>query len=169
MQTYTHLMMGAALGLGMFPNQPIAQLAIVAGSVAPDLSMIPAFAWDKLNGRQPLAVQTKLTMFLKNIGHNFWLWFLGTIIVARLAPLPIALVVFAFGIGGIIHLLVDLVSHNDPRFEETEANLFWPMTKRPVGVGHWDYRYGHGKFRPKWPEVIVLALSAASAIYFFLS
>ncbi len=167
MQTYTHLAMGAALGLGLCPDQPLATVAFMVGSVAPDLSMVPAFIWDKLHGRQPLAVQTPMTMFLKNIGHHVGVW--GIIAAtASIVPTSLAAVVLAFGLGGLIHIFVDMPSHNNPKFADTDASYLWPA-KNPR-FGSWDYRRGHGVlWPPKWPEGLVLIVSVLATAFLALN
>lgn len=169
MQTYTHLAMGTALGLGLCPDQPLAIAALMVGSIAPDLSMVPAFMWDKLHGRQPLAVQTAMTMFLKNIGHNVAIWGMA-VAAGTLMPASIFAIFLAFGLGGMIHILLDMFSHNDPKFRETEAKYLWPITNEHIGIGSWDYRRGAGiLWPPKWPEELVLIVSVLVTAFLVLN
>lgn len=169
MQTYTHLVIGGALGAWLFPNSWSAQAACVGAAVLPDLVMIPVFLKDKLAGRQPMQNQSSALMVLKEIGHSLLLW-LGLLICSwgwyEVSDTQLSLWLLAAAVSGVSHVAIDIFTHGrGPKparpYWETDLKFLWPtkIDLRPMGL--WEYRYGHGILRPKPFEAVVLVLALA--------
>jgi membrane-bound metal-dependent hydrolase YbcI (DUF457 family) len=170
MQTYTHAWIGGAVGVILFPNNIAGQIACVAGSILPDVVMIPQFLWDKVNGRQPLKTQSSFLMSLKEIAHSLPIWSILTIVGATI--LSTYDILFAIGVGGLLHVFIDIITHgtgpkeNRP-YWDTDVKFMWPTRTdlRPLGL--WEYRYGHGVLAPKPFEFFVLSLRDAPFLSYF--
>jgi membrane-bound metal-dependent hydrolase YbcI (DUF457 family) len=161
MQTYTHGFFGMAGGALLFPNNPIVQIAFIAGSVAPDLVMIPKFVLDKVRGRPPMEEQSDTLMLLKNVSHSIPLWLVGLVVGWLYQPSMLAMLLFACALGGLIHPLIDRPTHCDPEYRDTENTYLWPL---PFDLNDikwlslWEYRSRHGDLWPKWQEAVVCLL-----------
>ncbi len=160
-QTLTHLAIGAAIGAVAFPHQPIVQLACVAASVGPDVVMMPLFALDKLQGRQPLTRQGPIVLTLKELSHSVFLC--GACgLIGTLLMLPI---VTAFALGWLVHIVIDILTHADPKFQAVgDPNYIWPLgSLRRFGV--WEYRIATGQLWPLKPfELLVLIAACGIAV-----
>jgi membrane-bound metal-dependent hydrolase YbcI (DUF457 family) len=167
-QTYTHGVIGVALGLLIFPQQPLAQLAFAVGAMTPDVVMIPAFALDRLKGRQALVAQGPLLRLAKNLSHSVLLWalLLAFVWYARsVVPLWAAQMFIPFALGGLSHMAVDVFTHGDARLNRQDSLYFWPLQSRPFNIGTWDYRYDHGVLWPLKPfELGVFILCGAVTV-----
>lgn len=147
MQTYTHLLMGAAAGAVLYPGNLKAQGAIIVGSVLPDLTMIPSYIMDVLKGRIPMAQQGKGTVLAKEIGHSI------------LITLPLFLLsngsVKALFLGILLHIVIDILTHGD--IGKADQTFVWPLQRwlsNPAKIfAVWDYRRGPGILIPKPFEI----------------
>ena len=152
MQTYTHLLIGAALGATLAPDDPVAQGACAAGAMLPDLAQVPSYLIDKLQGRQPLAAVRPEVLRAKFAAHSILVWavLLAAALAVGWAPLVL------FGIGGLSHPLVDALTHKDEKYWENDAGFLWPFPLRLARyTGLWEYRIDHGVLRPKPLEAAV--------------
>lgn len=154
MQTHSHLVIGAFVGVVAFPHQPLLQAACAFGAVVPDLPMVLPYVADKMQGRVPLARQPAWLLWAKNVSHHVVLWTAAVLI--GLSPAWWAPIVFAYGLGGTSHVIVDVFTHGDPAFNSQDALYLWPVQKRPFNIGRWDYRLGTGVLWPLKPfEAVV--------------
>ncbi len=166
--TLTHLLVGVPVGWTFgwtfFPDTYYLGILFCAGaSIAPDLVMVPQFAFDRFRGRKALKKQSSTMMFWKEVGHSLPLW--GTFtLVALFLPLWI----LSAAIGGLLHAVIDVPTHGkgtrkdrqdpenpDINFWDTDATYMWPtrMDLRPFGLC--EYRRGTGNLKPKWPELVI--------------
>jgi hypothetical protein len=145
MQTYTHLLIGGAISASLFPHQPLIQAAFIAGSIAPDLVMVPTYVLDKLAGRQPMTDQGKMTIVLKEISHSLFISIALIFLLKKGSPLN------AFGWAMWLHIVIDGLTHCD--YGAADQTCMWPFHHRfsKLGsvIGIWDYRYGPGILKPK--------------------
>lgn len=161
MQTVTHLAVGAAIGAVYFPHDHLAQVACVTASIWPDLVMMPLYALDTLRGRRPLAKQGRTLLFLKELSHSVFLSaavLIAGIVVDRS-------LVLAFGIGWIVHVVIDVLTHGDPKFQAYgDPNYIWPLgSLRQWAI--WEYRIETGQLWPLKPlELFVLIGSSGIAL-----
>lgn len=154
MQTYTHLLIGGALGSILCPGNYLLQGAIITGSIAPDLVMVPSFALAKLRGEQPMVNQGPMTILLKEISHSLPLTFL---IIGALLGLNVSGLfygaIFAFTFGMMVHIIIDILTHGKSTPWDADQSCIWPFQKMTGKLGThfgiWDYRYGPGILRPK--------------------
>jgi len=167
LQTYTHLVIGSCLGAALFPHQPLAQCACVVGAISPDLVMVPSYLLDKLQGRTPLGHQSVWLLFAKNVSHHVFLW--GAMILLGYGTWWFASVLFACGIGGMSHIMTDVLTHGDSRFNEYDCRYLWPIQRRAFNIGRWDYRSGVGTLWPPKPvEGVVLLMCIGGTITFWI-
>ena len=152
MQTYTHALGGVAAVISLFPDNHLAQAACAISSVAPDVISALQFFVDKLQGRKAFSKETKGRILLRSISHSFWL--LLTVIIASVLTGNDILIALCVGAGS--HLVIDILTHKGKEYQATGQKFFWPLNVNPFGV--WEYRYGHGIFRPKPFEFIVVLL-----------
>ncbi len=156
MQTYTHIPIGALVGALAFPHDLRLQLACIAASVAPDLVMIPTYLMDRAGGKQPLAQQSKWLLILKECSHSLLL----CLALAVLALTRGSDLLSAVSVGWLVHIVVDIFSHGDPRFQVYgDPHYLWPFgSLRAMGVC--DYRIAVGQLWPVKPfELAVLIAS----------
>ncbi len=167
MQTYTHVLMGGVIAAVFFRDNTIAQAGCVIASAAPDLTMVPQYLIDLAQKRQPMTQQSKRLMLFKEIGHSLPIWLFLTIL-GLVLPSP---AILAFGLGGLTHSIVDILTHGTGSKEnrpywDTDLKFMWPtpLDLRPLGL--WEYRIGPGVLRPKKFElftdiacVIIMAVS----------
>ena len=107
MQTYTHLLVGAATGITFFPDNHFAQAACAVSSVAPDVISALQLFVDKVQKRRVFSEETKRRIFLRSISHSFWL-LLAVVVASALTGNDI-LIAFCAGAGA--HLLIDMLTH----------------------------------------------------------
>ena len=156
MQTFTHAVVGVALGSLLFPESPVLTACLVFGSVAPDLVLVPEFIIDKLAGRVPFSGELGfMRKFFLKPSHSMVLWsllvWLGWIISQPL---------WVLAIGGVLHLFIDLCSHGDPEMNRRDPPYLWPITKQKLHVGNWEYRIAVGQLWPVKPfEAFVIFVS----------
>lgn len=160
MQTYTHLLLGSVLARVLFPDQPAAQVACLAGSILPDIVLMPKFALDKIRGKQALAEQGKHLLLIKNIINSWVLWGLFLSWVGFFLSLEWnnffgILLVAAVALGGFVHVIVDAFTRKDKRFRETDPTFIWPFQDNLWKIGLWEYRYDHGILKPKPLELAI--------------
>jgi membrane-bound metal-dependent hydrolase YbcI (DUF457 family) len=158
LQTYTHILIGSALGACLHPGDLTAQGACVFGALLPDVAQVPSYLVDRARGRQPLATVRPEVLRVKFAAHSILVW--GTLLGAALAVGWIPFV--AFCTGGLSHPLVDALTHKDARYRENDAGFLWPLSLRLARyTGLWEYRIDHGVLRPKPLEATVCVLSLA--------
>lgn len=167
MHTYTHLDIGINLGLTLFPHSPLKQAACAVASVLPDLVMVPKFVMDKCRGRPPLEYQSPMLMALKQCSHSLVLWMLVGI-VAMLVQDPLGSIVLAFSIGGVSHVVIDILTHKDQKYRQHEATYLWPLPGSLQGLAVYEYRIGTGILLPKLPELILNIALVGYRIYAYL-
>jgi hypothetical protein len=123
--------------------------------------MMPLFALDKLRGRQPLVRQGPIVLTLKELSHSIFLC--GACgLIGMLLVLP---VVTAFALGWLVHIVIDILTHADPKFQAIgDPHYIWPVgSLRSWGV--WEYRIETGQLWPLKPlELQVLIASSAMAV-----
>lgn len=170
MQTYTHLSVGCLLGALCCPQNHWAQAACAAGSIAPDVVSAAKFAFDKSRGMQPFSHKPKGLLILAEISHSIPIWlFLGWL-TGTLCPWPIIRpLIGTFLLGGLIHEVIDGLTHIEGKYRDTDCSLLWPIPVwLPDLIGIWEYRYGLGILRPKRPEAVIFVLSALTAAALWL-
>lgn len=148
MQTYTHLVAGAALGSLIFPDAPLGVGLCAVGGVVPDLIMVPNFVSDTLQGKVPLAHQPRWLRVGKEISHSTFFW---TILLwaGRWFNNPMLM---ALALGGVSHVVIDMYTHGDLALNQKDHHILWPLPS-PHSIGSWDYRYRTGALWPiKPPE-----------------
>ena len=159
MQTYTHLVLGALLGKFFFPDSSLGQTSCATCAILPDLVMVPRFILDKLSGRKPLKSQSSLLLKAKEGSHSLVLWgIVGTLsFFTENRALEIALV--AGCLGGISHVLIDILTHRDEKYRENEPTYLWPLPASLQGLAIYEYRIDNGVLRPKGPEAAVIVIT----------
>lgn len=159
MQTYTHFLVGGALGCSLFPTSTLAQFSCACGGVVPDLVLLPKYVLDRIRGRQAFTEQSSWLLLIKELSHSipFWgvLWLICWYFVAGAAPL-VWKIGNAFLLGFLSHLIIDALTHCGEKFRSTDQGMLWPL-KLKLGalVGLWEYRYDHGVLKPKLFELCV--------------
>ncbi len=176
MQTYTHLVIGAALGgavahIHVFQEvtPSVVVVATIVGAGLPDaatfIQMMQDIIWYK---RAPFSESKnqRIWMFLKEVSHGGpWmiatLWWLTT-----LGRSSLTIVLGALLLGLISHVIIDAMTHCGEEFRETDVSCLWPLnpilTSKLAGeiVGVAEYRYAHGVVtRLKTFELITLVIS----------
>lgn len=156
MQTYTHFTVSLAAGIALFPDDYLAQGIFVAGSVLPDMPSAVKMVLDKAHGKKPFADMDKSPL-VNNIFHSFFVW-AGIVLVCITArdldtPAPTMTPFFAFALGGLLHCIMDIMTHSGERFSKTDQRILWPFNIATKGF--WEYRYDHGILRPKPFELAV--------------
>ena len=160
MQTYTHLLFGVAAGRLLLPSDTGGQLLAVAGSIAPDLVMIPSYALDVLRGRTPMKVQSPRLIALKELSHSLPFWVMAALVSAGL-DWHYNLV---FCLGVVFHILIDALTHVE--IGPADPSLLWPLPiNLVVYTGVWEYRYGPGILRPKPFEAGTCLMLILLALY----
>jgi len=130
MQTYTHVTIGAVIGKVLFPDSIEIQIAIVIGTIIPDLPLIVMFFIDKYLNKLPLENQSKLFIEINNAFHSYFCW------ITSLFCIPLLIGIYS-------HLLLDHVSHSKEEYKESDPGMLWPLRYKLRGA--FDYRGGHGK------------------------
>ena len=163
MQTYTHLAIGSALGAALFPHDVTLQALCVTGSIIPDLVMVPNYVMDKLAGKNPLAKRPYWMWIPLEISHSVFLW---TGLLVAGAKWPIAL---PLGLGGLVHVLIDIGSHADSRIRMHNIWYAWPFFNLQT-AGFWDYRWStQTKLWPPKPfEALVLFVAITTTLILWL-
>ncbi|MDH3684908.1 MAG: metal-dependent hydrolase, partial [Myxococcales bacterium] len=124
MQTYTHLLIGAALGACLHPSDLVAQGACAAGAMLPDVAQVPSYLLDRSKGRQPLATVRPEVLRAKFAAHSLLVW--ATLLaVACVVGWPPFL---AFCAGGLSHPLVDALTHKEEKYWANDAGFLWPLS-----------------------------------------
>jgi len=160
LHTVTHLAI-AAFGVSLlWPNADLLQAACVAGAVLPDVVMVPTFISDRMAGRLPLSRPPQLLLWLIEISHSLWLW--SAILLAGIwfgTMVPIG-----FALGGLCHVMIDVLTHGNPIFQRFDPQYLWPIADLR-GLAAWDYRIVPGKLWPLKPfELTVLLLCALGTL-----
>jgi len=109
-QTYTHILIGAAVGACLDPADLAAQGARAAGAMLPDAAQVPSYLLDRLKGRKPLAAVSRAVLRAKFAAHSLIVW-------SALLALAFTVggsIFLAFCVGGLSHPLVDLLTHKTP-------------------------------------------------------
>jgi membrane-bound metal-dependent hydrolase YbcI (DUF457 family) len=160
-QTITHVTIGTMLGAFTFPHQPLLQAACVLASIGPDTVMMPLFALDKLRGKQPLANQGKIVLVLKELSHSLFLS-AACLVLGALCKQSI---IVAFGFGWFAHIVIDILTHADPKFQAIgDPHYIWPVGSLQK-FGIWEYRIETGQLWPLKPfELLVLVFTAALTV-----
>lgn len=171
MQTYSHALTGAALGAMIFQHEPVLQIGCVIGSVSPDMTLAVQYAIDLVLGRPPMTQQGKLAMLLKEIAHSIPVWLLA-LMLGWVFREMIGNVLLAFALGGITHIIVDVLTHGTgPRksrpYWDTDLKFVWPLPidLRPLGL--WEYRKAPGDLTPKPFELGVDLVAAIFALVYW--
>lgn len=160
MQTYTHIPIGALTGAVAFPGQPLAQVVCIVAAILPDVVMIPTFVLDRIAGRQPLVAQPLWLLWIKEISHSLILSF-AVLSVGLLLYEPLIL---ALGLGWLSHVLVDIFTHGDPRFQSADPHYAWPLGSLRK-LGRWDYRIKTGALWPVKPlEMLVFYVTTVGTL-----
>ncbi len=155
MQTLTHVFIGAALGVTVFPNDHWAQLACAVGAGAPDGTMVPQFIYDKIRGRKALEDMPWFVKILGEITHSFVILAIvcalgRTYVSAEDLPLSVVYAFWAFCLGWLSHIVIDIFTHGDAEKFPFDYSHLWPLPW-PIRVTWWDYRYDSGKLWPLKP------------------
>ena len=128
--------------------------------------MVPTFVFDRLAGRQPLLKQPPWLLAVKELSHSI-LFSLAIVMIGEwLHQLPI----LAFGVGMLLHVVIDILTHGEPSFQDIgDPHYLWPFCSlRRFGI--WEYRIKTGQLWPVKPfEFAVLASSFFGAVYFWLA
>ena len=157
MRTYTHAVLGAALGAALFPDNSFFQGSFAVGAMIPDLVMVPQYLIDVAVGRKPMTAQSRRFIMMKELSHSIPLWTIATLgmfITTWLWPSFLASSVWAITIGGLSHLPVDILTHTSPGFAKDDLGMLWPFKTR-LRINGWDYRKDYGDLTPKTFEAII--------------
>lgn len=170
MQTYTHALMGGAIATALFPHEPIAAVAIVAGSIAPDVPLAVQFARDLVTKRPPMSDQPKLILILKEVSHSIPLWLMVAYATTQWPDNDLAKTLKIFAWGVLLHCLVDALTHGGEEYRDTDQGLLWPLKAKLSGlVGIWEYRIQTGSLQPKPFEVFLDDLLTALCAAFWIA
>ena len=162
-QTYTHVLVGACIGVGLFPSDLVSQAACVAGAGLPDVVQMPKYLMDRAQGRQPLAEVPPQILRLKFAFHSIPVWAAVTAVAFFLGWGAF----LAFALGSLSHTLIDALTHKDEKYWQNDAGFVWPSTLRLARyTGVWEYRIDHGVLRPK-PLEAALCVAALAFWSFF--
>ncbi len=163
MQTYTHLAIGSALGVALFPHDVPLQVLCVTGSIVPDLVMIPSYVMDRFAGRNPLEKRPKWMRIPLEVSHSVFMW-IGLLIIGTTWP-----AVFSVGLGGFVHVLIDIATHADSRIGKNDPWYAWPFFNLQT-AGFWDYRWStQTKLWPPKPfEALVLFVAITTTLILWL-
>jgi hypothetical protein len=138
LQTYTHALFGATIGFVFLPHQPALQMALVAGSVAPDLVMVPLYLKDSLQGKIPLSDQGPFTLILKMLSHSL---FVSIVCIFTMWTWPPG---FYFFFGAFCHQAMDEPTHGIGEAKIPSETCFWPLHRQLEwfrhSIGIWEYR-----------------------------
>jgi hypothetical protein len=135
----------------------------VAGAVLPDVVMVPTFVGDRIAGRIPLSQPSPWLHWLTELSHSLWLW--SAILLAAIRIEEMVLIGFAVGLS---HVIVDVLTHGDPTFQQSDPRYLWPVADLR-GMTKWDYRIVPGKLWPLKPlELKVLLLSALGTVILWI-
>lgn len=135
MQTYTHLGIGLVASQVFFPEDNLSQALVVGGSLVVDVPSASMYVLDKLRGKEPLKEQSKGFVIINNVFHSLLLW------LVSIFSWPIFIGVYS-------HLVVDVISHKDERFKETDPTWIWPLSWRIPGL--FEARESHGELYSPW-------------------
>lgn len=158
MQTYTHAVLGAALGATLFPDNLILQGSCAIGATIPDIVYMPQYLVDVAIGRKPLTTLSKRLLVIREVSHSIPFWMvaaLATFTISSIWPNLFTSFGWAVTIGGLTHPPIDVFTHNNP--DLGSYGMLWPFETR-LRVGSWDYRKSHGNLTPKPFEVFVLVV-----------
>lgn len=142
MNTQTHVLLAAALLAK--PNAPVRNMAVIAGSLVPDLAIYTLFVWSKFAGIPEPIVWNQLYYAppwsdAVTVGNAAPIY-LGILVFGLLASLRwrTAMVVVFFAAAALIHIAADLPVHVD----DAHAHL-WPLSdwrfRSPVSYWNPDH------------------------------
>lgn len=155
MQTYTHLLLGTAMGKTLFHDEPMVNIVmIMAGSVLPDFVAIAKYVIDRMRGAPPLAKQGRKLLLIQEISNSIFLWGLGLVVTLYFSSNQFVTLLIA---SYVTHLIIDRLTHGGKEYMETDPSFMWPLPGKVLrGFGVLEYRYGHAVLWPvKWWEGIV--------------
>ncbi len=165
MQTYTHAVLGAALGATLFPDNLVLQGSCAVGAMVPDLVYVPQYLIDVAIRRKPLTTLSRRLLTVREVSHSIPFWtaaVMGMSIVASIWPNFLSAMAWSITIGGLTHPPIDVFTHNDPLLGS--YGMLWPFRIR-LRIGSWDYRKSHGDLTPKPFEVLVDCLALFTFVY----
>ncbi len=152
MQTYTHFVVGGALGAAVFPHDFVTQLACAAGATFPDIPLVIQFAYDKLKGVPPMSNESRFTVLAKRATHSIAITAIFSFLLVGVAGLlksksQVTLtLIFLMGIAS--HICIDMATHKNGESDAADNCFYWPFSNAK-NEGLWDYRIGPGILRPK--------------------
>lgn len=166
MQTYTHALIGGALGAMIFDSVP-KQVVLIVGSVLPDLVMVPLFILDKIKGRKALAEQGYLTRNSKEISHSLPLSLFCLLSTGLFSWNTYTDLLAVFFMAMATHIVMDGLTHCGEKYKTTDQSCLWPWKSPKLGsiCGIWEYRYDHGVLKPKPLELLICVI--ATLIWIF--
>lgn len=171
MQTYTHAMVGLAVGMAIAPHNAILQEFCVVGSVAPDLSVGPFYLIDRVKGRVPTFANWPQWLPLVEAAHSLIIWSLVVLIALISTWIWGNQWLLMLCAGGLMHTIIDLPTHNGRQksiyTEWDSAGFLWPW-KFKLGkiFGIYEYRgHDYPGLILKWPEAIFLTIVIIAVIY----
>ena len=181
MQTYTHAVVGAAIGgalmhLTPFKDLGLVPLAAIAGAIFPDVpifcQMMLDIFWYK---RSPFsnAKEQKGWMLLKELSHAQIMMAILLVITSTLWGFKdlTGAILGAFLIGAISHVVIDCMTHTGQMFRATDSHFLWPINPLFTKVkaadlfGIAEYRYSFSNVVKLKPfEKVTITVSAILAI-----
>jgi hypothetical protein len=165
LHTLTHLAIATCGAALLWPNAHLLQAACVVGAVLPDVVMVPTFITDRMSGRLPLSQPPQWLLWLIELGHSFWLWsaiLLAAIWFGTMAPI-------CFALGGLSHVMIDVLTHGNPQFQRFDPQYLWPIADLR-GLATWDYRIIPGRLWPLKPlELTVLSLCVLGTVALWIA
>lgn len=173
MQTYTHVMVGLAVGMAIAPNNGQIQAACVVGSCLPDITIVPLYLIDRAKGRVLTFANWSQWLPLVEAIHSLIIWLLALLIVVISTWMWGNQWLVMLCAGGLIHIIIDLPTHGGlwkNRYTELDVGFLWPW-KFKLGklFGIYEYRdLRNPGLIPKWPEAIFLAAVIIVAIYLYI-
>lgn len=162
-QTYTHGLVGAVIGLKLFPDSFAIQAVCAIGAMVPDCTIVPYYIRDISLGKHPCKEQGKIQQLVSEISHSLPLlvvFIAFTFFLRGIYQDNFFKIILMFEIGVLSHIVLDVLTHKNPnRKYPIERSMMWPIKKAHLNAfAILDYRYDAGSVRPKLLEIIAIVL-----------
>ena len=102
----------------------------MAGAVLPNVVMVPTFVGDRIAGRMPLSQPSPWLHWLTELSHSVWLWSAILLAAIRIEEM----VLIGFAVGALSHVIIDVLTHGNPTFQQSDPRYLWPATPPYVRV-----------------------------------
>ncbi len=161
MQTYTHVPIGFIVGSLVFPHDLIAQGAVVAGSIVPDIPAAWKMFHDLRKKEKPFEKWGLGERFIFEVGNSIVVY-----VLFALLSFWVSIPLFAFFFGCAVHIVIDILTHGGVEFHGTEPSYAWPFSIHlSEKFGIYEYRVAPGVLWPPKPlEYAILIISTTIAL-----